>query len=268
MNPSWNDFLTPQLQYDLPGAAIPYWIVQSVLYNIIIFSFSSYMSNKKERLNTRAISKVHNILMALFSLFLAIACIIVCFRDGRFSSFSAFHCNPYRSDAWMVIEYLFLLSKVWEMFDTVLLVANKKKVIWLHLIHHSSTYPLTGALFYGSVGFDFLPVFLNLFVHALMYSYYASPKTFSALRIHMTTMQIVQFLIVLAFCILHWVQFLTSGHLCSSPFPLLFTSFWYIVYLALFLNFFAQQYINKKNAKNYPPMTPRTQLHTGTVKEE
>ena len=94
---------------------------------------------------------------------------------------------------------LFTWSKLFELFDTVLLVLRKRRVITLHWFHHSSViafawaawvYETPCALWYGS---------MNYSVHAIMYSYFFLTSTRCrrrALRVAplITALQISQFI--------------------------------------------------------------------------
>ena len=89
-------------------------------------------------------------------------------------------------------------------------------------------------------------------VHFFMYFYYFNPKTFSSFRMAMTTLQIVQFLHVLAYSVWHVKIAIENNFvpLCDEDFFVIcFTNFWYIVYLILFLNFFIQQYFAEPREK-------------------
>ncbi len=68
---------------------------------------------------------------------------------------------------------LFCLSKVPELVDTLFLILRKKPVIFLHWYHHFITllYCWWGWASQTPTGRTFAG--MNLFVHSIMYSYYA-----------------------------------------------------------------------------------------------
>lgn len=85
---------------------------------------------------------------------------------------------------------LVLLSKLWEWFDTILLIINKKKVINLHWWHHST---ITWAFFTGFYTSSFYTIgFLNNIIHIIMYLYYAEVKMIKPYAKYLTFFQIIQ----------------------------------------------------------------------------
>jgi len=242
-----------------PLTSVEFMICHAFAYNAACWAFTKYMKDKKPMLVGK-IAKVHNAALSAFSLILALVAIVVAYRDGIFATHYTFHCNPPRSTAMGIIFYLFYLSKLWEMVDTFLLIASKKPVIWLHQIHHASTVSVVGFVFYGSVGHEFVPLVENLFVHFFMYAYFYSPRAFRSFRIIMTTLQIVQFVHVLVYCIIHldwWHE--TGKVVCNEDGPtLIYITFWYVAYLVLFINFFFQQYLqSSRNDKAKQTLTQK-----------
>eukprot|EP01121_Diplochlamys_sp_Union-15-3_P004960 TRINITY_DN1517_c0_g1_i2.p1 TRINITY_DN1517_c0_g1~~TRINITY_DN1517_c0_g1_i2.p1 ORF type:complete len:248 (-),score=9.91 TRINITY_DN1517_c0_g1_i2:24-767(-) len=232
-----------------PLTSIEFMIFQAIGYNAACWIFTKYME-KREPLNTKTLTQVHNLAMSLFSLILTVVFLVETYKAGYFESLDSLLCNPPRTPAVMMLFYLFYLSKLWEMLDTFILIANKKKVIWLHQIHHTSTLSLMGCAFYGSVGHDFIPVIENLVVHTFMYTYYYNPRYFAAFRQLMTSSQIFQFINVLCLCAFSWYLYFFDYRRCNdSIYVLIYETFWYLIYLVLFTNFFIQQYTNKKPHK-------------------
>ena len=75
--------------------------------------------------------------------------------------------------------YLFVLSKVLELFDTAFIVLRKQKPIFLHVYHHIS---VMWMCFYSYIGLSSscrLFMVMNFTVHSVMYTYY----TLKALRV-------------------------------------------------------------------------------------
>jgi len=140
--------------------------------------------------------------------------------------------------------YIFYLSKAFEFVDTFLLVLTKKKLIWLHKIHHLTTMSLVWHAMKVDLPSEITCGGLNCFVHVIMYLYFASPITF--LRPFITFSQIFQFVIALGIIgYASYVRYFTSGPSCEGTAAAEFHGiFMYGVYLVMFLNFFIQQYIN------------------------
>jgi len=145
------------------------------------------------------------------------------------------------------LNIAFLASKVWEWFDTVLLVwaaPDFRKLSFLHVYHHATTLWLfaTVANFPACTKMGMV---LNGGVHTLMYAHYAwsFPKPLVPL---ITAAQIGQ----LAFTVFMWVA--TPG-VCGGRFesfandehPVLYgTPYSFVpVYLCFFLRFFLRRYV-------------------------
>jgi len=232
---------------DYPLSSTEFMIFFAIAYNIVCFGFEAFMKNRP-KLNVDSIAKMHNLFMSIFSGVMTILVLLQSWRDGRFSSHDSFHCHPPRSEFYAHLFYLFYLSKLLEIVDTFLLIASKKRVIWLHRLHHTSTPSVVVIVFHGSVGHDLLPFVENLIVHFFMYLYFYNPKKFYSFKILMTLSQIFQFIHVLGYCGLHILWYFQNGFLvCNDSLEALFyDTFWYVVYLVLFMNFFVQQYLKPK----------------------
>lgn len=144
-----------------------------------------------------------------------------------------------------MVSLSFTLSKVWEWFDTAVLIAEGKsldKIGFLHLYHHATTF----GLFLVVSSFPLtekLGLLLNGGVHALMYYHFAFrlPK---AMRPLITLTQIVQ----LAVVTYAWVYCSSAcdeakayreASALSWAFPFALVP----VYLALFVKFFVETFL-------------------------
>lgn len=89
-----------------------------------------------------------------------------------------------------IILYCYLISKLFEWIDTVLLIINDKKIISLHWWHHATI----GVAFY--TGYYTSSVLwigaLNSFIHIIMYLYYADAPGIRPIAKYLTQLQIVQ----------------------------------------------------------------------------
>ena len=74
--------------------------------------------------------------------------------------------------------YLFVLSKVMELFDTAFIVLRKQKLIFLHWYHHITVLIYCWYSFSQYTAPARWFVVMNFIVHSIMYTYYA----FRALR--------------------------------------------------------------------------------------
>jgi hypothetical protein len=101
-------------------------VAQAAGYNVSCWAFTRYMTDR-EKWNVQTLAKVHNVALSVFSGVIAVWVLVVAVHDGRFDSHDAFHCHPTISADYYDIGYVFYLSKLWEMIDTFLLIATKKK---------------------------------------------------------------------------------------------------------------------------------------------
>ena len=139
----------------------------------------------------------YNLALSAFS---AAMCVLACktlVREGRVGAACA---EPRAPMPWY--EAAWLASKYDEWADTLLLVAARKPLTRLHLLHHWSTVPVVQLQLMRPGGvrsplFD-AGVALNAFAHAWMYLYYAHPRACRPLRRAITSVQLAQHLIMLA----------------------------------------------------------------------
>eukprot|EP01083_Nonionella_stella_P168117 566705_1 len=85
------------------------------------------------------------------------------------------------------IYYINYLFKYYELLDTVLLTLKHKPLSFLHCYHHPATLVLTWAQLVDSSGAQWVPILLNLYVHTIMYFYYAM----STLKVRMPWKKLV-----------------------------------------------------------------------------
>lgn len=67
--------------------------------------------------------------------------------------------------------WLFIVSKLFELADTVFLVLRKKPLMFLHWYHHILTLIYAFYSYPHTPGFNRWGIFMNFFVHAFMYRY-------------------------------------------------------------------------------------------------
>ena len=157
---------------------------------------------------------------------------------------------------------LFTLSKVYEWIDTAFLILSGKPVIWLHYLHHLTTFSLAASMVScddRGNGVDLVsgaalwPSLLNSLVHIVMYAYYCQPDKYRNWRHWITTLQIVQFFLVFAQSpiVLSYTfdELPASGRRSSFLSSHLYAVFCYTLYLVLFLNFCHKQYVSPATDK-------------------
>ena len=123
---------------------------------------------------------------------------------------------------------LFTLSKVAELGDTLLLLIHGKELSFLHVFHHSTVLLWGWQQYVEASAPNFVYTALNLFVHTLMYTYFAlavykgaaNMRTSAAI---ITTVQCSQFVIALVVSIWAGVVSLSSGGslsaICATDVP-------------------------------------------------
>lgn len=143
---------------------------------------------------------------------------------------------------------VFIVSKFFELGDTVFLILRKKPVSFLHWYHHASV-----LLFSWLVTMDGEPTgkffaTINLLVHSFMYAYYAL-QAVGGIRVPrlvsltITGLQILQ--MVAGLFLLHFSYSLKSGGGCDSPTSTLAAGgLMYASFFALFVRFFVRRYIS------------------------
>lgn len=147
-------------------------------------------------------------------------------------------------------SYLFTMSKVPELGDTVFIVLRKQPLIFLHWYHHVTVLIFTWYSYSDYITTARWFVNMNYFVHSLMYSYYA----FKALRykvprwisVAITACQLAQMVVG---CIINFYAYhvKTSGGECDVSFlNIKLSLIMYFSYFALFSHFFHKAYLAKK----------------------
>jgi len=167
-------------------------------------------------------------------------------------------CNPdYTHGVTGCWAWLFILSKVPELVDTLFIVLRKQELIFLHWYHHATVlvYCWFSSKDFSASGRWF--VLMNYTVHAFMYSYYA----FRAMRfkipkwvnIAITSGQISQMIFgIYVNCLAYMKK--RRGEACDVTDENITWSFiMYFSYFLLFFHFFYNAYISPSKK------SPRTQ---------
>ena len=258
-------FFDPQLQFgfeknfDEPGFLE--WIRQnwtqsfwySGFYVAFIFGGKLYMESRP-RFEIRSSLFLWSFILAVFSIFGAVRTLPELIDAIRFDGMEYSLCNPsYFKGPTAFWAFMFTISKVYELGDTLFIVLRKQQLIFLHWYHHISVliYVWYSYTDHTAPGRWFMV--MNYTVHAIMYTYYA----LRALRIRMpkvismivTTLQLSQMVWGLVVCI--WAYMIkNSGRYCSQSYiNLLFGTSMYFSYFLLFGYFFYNAYVNKNSEK-------------------
>ncbi|XP_043210278.1 elongation of very long chain fatty acids protein 6-like [Amphibalanus amphitrite] len=147
-------------------------------------------------------------------------------------------------------SYLFTMSKVPELGDTVFIVLRKQPLIFLHWYHHVTVLIFTWYSYSDYITTARWFVNMNYTVHSMMYSYYA----FKALRyrvprwisVTITACQLAQMVVG---CLVNFyaIHVKSNGGECDVSYLMInLALIMYFSYFALFTNFFYNSYIAKK----------------------
>mmetsp|Transcript_53795 Transcript_53795/g.131834 ORF Transcript_53795/g.131834 Transcript_53795/m.131834 type:complete len:268 (-) Transcript_53795:16-819(-) len=223
-----------------------------VVYYVVLRVLRHLMRNRKA-MEFPKVLFLHNIFLSVGSLLLFVvlaATVVEKQVTGGYSltgmlCSASFHEEGGRLQFSYFVNHLF---KYYELLDTVLLVLRKKPVIFLHEYHHAATLVLTWSQLREHSTVQWVPISINLFVHILMYYYYAM----TALKIsvwwkkYLTTLQIGQFVIDVVACAYAYTVFISSGldySVCYGTQLGAITGIAILAsYLLLFIRFYLQTY--------------------------
>jgi len=223
-----------------------------VLYLGGIYLLKKYMKTR-EKFDLRAPLFLWNFCLATLSLFGAIRTIseLLQLINNYGLTFSfCFAGKPFLDNRvggfW---NWMFTLSKVPELGDTVFIVLRKQPLIFLHWYHHVTVLLYTWYSYSDYIATARWFVCMNYLVHSIMYSYYA----LKALRFRVprfvamfiTTAQLAQ--MVMGSAVNIWAyQVKQAGNECHVSYENIKISLiMYTSYFVLFAHFFRRAYMKK-----------------------
>ncbi|XP_071478360.1 very long chain fatty acid elongase 6-like [Diadema antillarum] len=146
--------------------------------------------------------------------------------------------------------WLFILSKVPELGDTVFIVLRKQKLMFLHWYHHITVLLYAWYSYRDHIAPARYFITANFTVHAVMYSYYALRasgilKIPRQVNVTITLMQLIQMVIGCVVNIYALLQ-LQAGRKCDTNMRnIAWSLIMYFSYFVLFAQFFYDAYIRK-----------------------
>jgi len=244
--------------HSLPfGSLLAYWVT--------IYFLPKILANSPERKLTFIMSLWNGFLFLIsFVIFLGVG--IPYLEDIRTRGLFDVFCDPNQThysvaSLKLFWSYLFAFTKYLELFDTVFLIIRKPRqpLSFLHWYHHSTVLLFTWYCEYYRFVPGFIFMLVNALVHTFMYFYYFltglgyRPSWAMAL----TIAQIVQMVIGII-TNTYWMYLYKSGTNCACDAPEIMM--WscivlYGSYLLLFVKFFVERYLFKKEAKAQPEHT-------------
>ncbi len=226
----------------------------SLIYVLTIFVLDYFMKDRNP-FKLRKCLTLWNIGLCVFSLFGSYYMLSEMYESLYMKGFYNSVCissTITSSQYWM---WLFAISKIFELGDTLFIVLRKQKLIFLHWIHHISALIYTWYSYGQNISLGRWFVTMNFIVHSLMYMYYA----IRALQYHIprpiamiiTSLQIIQmaFGFYVSFYAFHSK---IIGQYCEIPMKTAtFGFFVYVGMFCLFAKFFINSYAQRFIRSNY-----------------
>ena len=229
-------------------------IVYAVIYLALVFG-GQHVMRKREKFDLRRSLIAWNFVLALFSLMGAVRLwpdfFLTIYRNGVVFSICDNNYTTGISGGW---TWLFVLSKVPELIDTLFIVLRKQPLIFLHWYHHATVlvYCWFSSRDFSASGRWF--VIMNYTVHSAMYSYYG----FRALRFNIpkwvniviTSGQISQMVFGIYVNTVAYFK-KQRGEACAVSYENIKWSFiMYFSYFLLFFHFFYKAYVAKPKSSS------------------
>lgn len=248
--------------FELRLGKTPFFDLRTLIIFLIGYLAMSFVGPKLFRgskLKLNFISIIHNWVLILWSITMNIGIIVAIYRRTvRMGFYRAAICTP-DSETYEIAMtgdlafwlYNFYISKYYELIDTVLLIVKGKPLIFLHVFHHFMMLigPFTW-IYDGWIIGGWWCVFVNTIIHTFMYYYYFltsigyQPKWKS----FMTTSQIIQ-LLSGWLLVWYWLYIRNRDGCTRGIYTALFSHVINTILILFFLNFYYQQYINKRKSK-------------------
>ncbi|XP_063220456.1 very long chain fatty acid elongase 6 [Bacillus rossius redtenbacheri] len=237
---------------------IKYWTTGFLFcgfYVLFIFGMQYYMKNRP-RFQLRRILVLWNVMLAAFSLMGANRTAPEFFHVLKNNGFYYSVCVPSFIEDDCVSGFwtwMFVLSKLPELGDTVFIVLRKQPLIFLHWYHHVTVLLYSWFSYTEYTASARWFIVMNYCVHSIMYTYYALramgymlPRPFAML---ITACQLTQMVVG---CIVNvWAyKYLSGGQDCHISYTNIKLSIaMYFSYFILFVRFFYQTYFVMKKPK-------------------
>ncbi|VDK59812.1 unnamed protein product [Anisakis simplex] len=220
----------------------------SIAYVFVIFIIKAIMSSRKPFELTLALN-LWNTWLAVFSIFGSAVSSVALYNEiknhGLVASYTSY--GEFFTGFSGYFAFLFCVSKIAELGDTILLVLRKKPLIFLHWYHHVLTLNYGVLSFSEKTPYNTWIIWLNFSVHAVMYSYYLLRSMHirvpAAIARSITVTQILQFVITVLILIHIGLLRLNGKHVDGTMRTYVFCFLMEISYIILFGNFFYQSYI-------------------------
>jgi elongation of very long chain fatty acids protein 6 len=224
-------------------------ILYAFIYVLVIFAGKHYMKNREKFSLYRSLI-AWNFTLAAFSILGAVRSwpdfIYTIKNKGVEHSICSKDYAYGVTGCW---AWLFILSKLPELFDTVFIVLRKQPLIFLHWYHHATVlvYCWYATRDFSSSGRWF--IVMNYTIHGIMYTYYL----FRAMRfkiprwvnVFITSAQISQMVFGIYINLVAYFK-KNRGEQCDVTYENINWSFFmYFTYFVLFVYYFYKAYLSK-----------------------
>ncbi|CAF3822190.1 unnamed protein product [Rotaria sp. Silwood1] len=143
-----------------PLTSLKFLLFISFVHFIITYALEIYMAKRTKPINVRRIQRHTNIIIA--------------YRDDRFVSWNRLVCHrPPARGSYMLLWYIFYLSKLWEFLDIYLVILNKTPVLMHFRWHHQTTPSVVLAGLIGNISYEWPTIVSNTLLHTFMYPHFA-----------------------------------------------------------------------------------------------
>ncbi|GFY56699.1 elongation of very long chain fatty acids protein 6 [Trichonephila inaurata madagascariensis] len=225
----------------------------SVLYVLVIFGGRAYMETRS-RFEIRRTLAAWNVFLAAFSIFGLCRTLPEMIHVLTEFGFTHSVCNPSYIESVKVSGFwtwMFTLSKVPELVDTVFIVLRKQPLIFLHWYHHITVLLFTWYSYKEHIATGRWFVVMNYFAHSLMYSYYAMRamhiKMPRFVAVIITSAQLLQMVCGFYVSFFGYIK-RQKGESCELPDDVAsYALLMYASYFVLFARFFYYTYVSPKS---------------------
>ncbi|RWS05164.1 elongation of very long chain fatty acids protein 6-like protein [Dinothrombium tinctorium] len=225
----------------------------SAFYLMLVFSGKEYMKNRRA-FKLRKLLVAWNVLLALFSVFGACRTLPEMYHVLKHHGFDHSVCNPsYAEHVKGFWTWMFTLSKIPELGDTLFIILRKQSLILLHWYHHVTVFLFCWYSYPEHFSTARWSVCMNYTVHSIMYTYYAiralgyRPPRLSAMLI--TLMQTLQMVVGLFVNCYAFYQKMRGNYCHCQVKTLIWALIMYGSYLALFSHYFYTVYFKRDTKK-------------------
>lgn len=230
-------------------SARPHYPAVAVIVYVLLIRYGPVFMMERKEMRMKALFFLWNSALSLFSMVASYRAISYVIHNMKTEDFSIgkILCDNEPDNVSGFWCFLFTMSKFVELGDTLFLILRKKPILFLHWYHHLTVLLFTwlATIVNAPVGKFFAT--MNVFVHSLMYAYYAI-QTLGLIRlprlvgISITSLQIAQMIAGIMILVLSYILSLNSNA-CRSPTVILIAgALIYGSYFALFVDFFLNAY--------------------------